>query len=262
MTSVNDFHNTCRHGTIGGTKTAPESVALTADLDPGPNRPHLSERGPAVSIMLPPDSQGNNRGWCAYDLTPHDVAPLLNNFITKFTPGAPDECWLWRGTRAPSGYGLLGRSYRAALLAHRVAFVAFTGRGLADSLTIDHLCNTRLCVNPDHLEPVTLHENIRRKNERLGNQIGGKRRHRAGQGKTGRVNRTRRTPRPLADGETSEQRNRENALRYYYEHRDEILARQRSKPRPSRLVTCEHCGLELRNDGLRRHVSRKHPEAL
>jgi HNH endonuclease len=27
---------------------------------------------------------------------------------------------------------------------------------------IDHLCRVRCCVNPDHLEPVTTQENIRR----------------------------------------------------------------------------------------------------
>ena len=27
---------------------------------------------------------------------------------------------------------------------------------------IDHLCGVRCCVNPDHLEPVTTQENIRR----------------------------------------------------------------------------------------------------
>jgi len=34
-------------------------------------------------------------------------------------------------------------------------------------MTIDHLCRVRNCVNPDHLEPVTLTENIDRAWERL-----------------------------------------------------------------------------------------------
>jgi len=121
-----------------------------------------------VSIMLPSDADGNKRGWRANDLTPHDVAPLLDRFVTKFEPGLPDECWPWLGGRHQNGYGLLRRSGRASLLAHRVAWVAFTGHGLTDQLTIDHLCNTRSCVNPDHLEPVTLAENQRRKCERHG----------------------------------------------------------------------------------------------
>lgn len=31
-----------------------------------------------------------------------------------------------------------------------------------NGLTIDHLCRNPLCVNPDHLEPVTNSENVRR----------------------------------------------------------------------------------------------------
>jgi hypothetical protein len=33
---------------------------------------------------------------------------------------------------------------------------------IPEGLVLDHLCKTRCCVNPWHLEPVTLLENIRR----------------------------------------------------------------------------------------------------
>jgi hypothetical protein len=33
---------------------------------------------------------------------------------------------------------------------------------IPDGLTIDHLCRTPACVNPEHMEPVTMAENIRR----------------------------------------------------------------------------------------------------
>jgi hypothetical protein len=44
---------------------------------------------------------------------------------------------------------------------HRVAYTDAVGP-IPDGLTIDHLCRTRTCVNPAHLEPVSLAENIRR----------------------------------------------------------------------------------------------------
>ena len=38
--------------------------------------------------------------------------------------------------------------------------------GVNLSLTIDHLCNVRTCVNPAHMEPVTVGENLRRMHRR------------------------------------------------------------------------------------------------
>jgi hypothetical protein len=53
----------------------------------------------------------------------------------------------------------LSETYRA----HRVAYVLAKG-AIPEGLVLDHLCRTPACVNPDHLEPVTNHENILRGN--------------------------------------------------------------------------------------------------
>ncbi len=69
-------------------------------------------------------------------------------------------CWLWRSTKDHRGYGQFyhqGWVHRA----HRFSFV-LTGNHIPDGLVIDHLCRTPLCVNPDHLEAVTSHENLLR----------------------------------------------------------------------------------------------------
>lgn len=72
-----------------------------------------------------------------------------------------DGCWLWCGAIFPAtGYG----AYRVdgqTRTAHSVAYEALVGPVPA-GLEIDHLCRTRPCVRPKHLEPVTHRENMRR----------------------------------------------------------------------------------------------------
>lgn len=116
-----------------------------------------------MSIMLPPDSRGNNRapGWRADDLRPDEIsATVLRRFLEGFTPGSDDECWLWQGARQSTGYGAV--NVDTLYLAHRLSGVLFSDSPLEHGLTIDHLCFVKLCVNPNHLEPVTLAENLRR----------------------------------------------------------------------------------------------------
>ena len=101
-------------------------------------------------------------GWRADDLTLDDIEFLLPRFFAGFEIGEIDECWQWMGGRASAGrYGALKSDDRTYYV-HRIAWVVWDGRPLTSNLTIDHLCENRLCVNPDHLEPVTLNENVRR----------------------------------------------------------------------------------------------------
>ena len=46
-------------------------------------------------------------------------------------------------------------------MAHRVAYELAIG-DIPSGLVIDHLCREHLCVYPEHLEPVTQAENVRR----------------------------------------------------------------------------------------------------
>jgi len=70
-------------------------------------------------------------------------------------------CWLWASTLGPNGYPYFSlKSVKTR--AHRIAWVhAHPGESI-DGLTIDHLCGITSCVNPEHLEAVTMWENTLR----------------------------------------------------------------------------------------------------
>lgn len=71
-----------------------------------------------------------------------------------------DTCWLWIGTRAPDGYGHFKVNGRP-MQAHRFAYEMLVGP-IPQGLTVDHLCRNPPCVNPDHLEIVSMRENMYR----------------------------------------------------------------------------------------------------
>lgn len=69
-------------------------------------------------------------------------------------------CWTWTACRNKEGYGRL-RPFNGSRYAHRAVYIALVGP-IPEGLELDHLCVNPACCNPDHLEPVTRQENIRR----------------------------------------------------------------------------------------------------
>lgn len=75
--------------------------------------------------------------------------------------GGPDECWVWSGMTV-NGYGHLGGGAGySRWIAHRFAYELLVGP-IPDGLDLDHLCRSRACVNPAHLEPVDRRTNVLR----------------------------------------------------------------------------------------------------
>lgn len=81
-----------------------------------------------------------------------------------------ETCWNWTGSLV-DGYSRFGdlraaeRNGYSTTLAYRILWEDING-SVPVGLELDHLCNNRSCVRPDHLEPVTHQENVRRRFER------------------------------------------------------------------------------------------------
>ena len=71
-----------------------------------------------------------------------------------------NDCWNWTASRNTNGYGQFGLRGEV-LLAHRLAYTTERGE-VEPGLVMDHLCRNRVCVNPQHLEPVTQMVNVQR----------------------------------------------------------------------------------------------------
>lgn len=67
-------------------------------------------------------------------------------------------CYEWQGRRTTHGYGL-----HQDMPAHVAVYEAEIGPLPPGRPELDHLCCNRSCVRPEHLEPVTRSENLRRK---------------------------------------------------------------------------------------------------
>lgn len=71
-------------------------------------------------------------------------------------------CHLWNRSLNRSGYGTV-RLCGRVVYAHRVAWVAVSGRNPDPDSVLDHFgCDNPSCVNPEHVRPVTMRENILR----------------------------------------------------------------------------------------------------
>jgi hypothetical protein len=91
------------------------------------------------------------------------MAPEKTPAVDRFWPkvAKTEDCWVWLGAADPTaGYGNFWDGERV-VKAHRWSYEAAYG-AIPDGLHLDHLCRNRICVRPDHLEPVTLLENLQR----------------------------------------------------------------------------------------------------
>lgn len=91
--------------------------------------------------------------------------PVSERFAEKIAPGE-NGCIEWKAGTNGVGYGLFHpytTTTNRKVYAHRWSYEQKFGP-IPPGLHLDHLCRNTICVNPDHLEPVSLVVNVMRGN--------------------------------------------------------------------------------------------------
>jgi hypothetical protein len=101
-------------------------------------------------------------GWVAGEPIKYINGHNRRKKAPEYTVDLVTGCWLWNGACEKGGYGR--KQYKGnSRPAHKVYYEKAYGP-VPPGMELDHLCRTRNCVNPAHLEPVSRAENVRRGN--------------------------------------------------------------------------------------------------
>lgn len=109
------------------------------------------------------DSGKRRPGPKAHPLTAEGIRATVRDRTTVDDNG----CWIWTAKGGSHGYAQMTRRINGkvtSIVLHRLSY-AHVGP-IPDGLHIDHLCAVRKCLNPEHMEPVTMAENNRRRSAR------------------------------------------------------------------------------------------------
>lgn len=97
------------------------------------------------------------------------ITPLVDRIEAQSIPEPNSGCWLWMGAvgGADGSYGVIGvrttefdkrgRIKYVNKYAHRVSYECHKGV-IPEGFIIDHICENKFCVNPEHLQTVTYSE--------------------------------------------------------------------------------------------------------
>jgi len=90
----------------------------------------------------------------------HMDSTIVDRLMMRTIKNSESGCWVWTGSLRCQGYGRISHN-KQVWLVHRLAYTIFKG-SIPDGLQIDHLCRNRACWNPEHLEVVTVRQNVLR----------------------------------------------------------------------------------------------------
>lgn len=108
------------------------------------------EREYYEAMTIPRGPDGRLRPWTA-----EERAAMVNPCLSKALMNSADvgQCWVWTGVSNSMGYGRT-TFFGKQRLVHRAVYEELRGP-IPEGLVLDHLCGTKRCFRPDHLDPVT-----------------------------------------------------------------------------------------------------------
>lgn len=85
----------------------------------------------------------------------NQLETILANYVET-----DQGCWIWLGGLTKFGYGNVRYNHKQHY-AHKLFYETLVGP-VPEGKELDHTCEIKCCVNPEHLEPVTHIENSER----------------------------------------------------------------------------------------------------
>jgi hypothetical protein len=83
---------------------------------------------------------------------------LESRFWAKVDRRGPDECWPWLGSKI-CGYGIISQNNRCRR-ASQISWEIHNGAPFPSGKMACHSCDNPECVNPDHIWPGTMRDNM------------------------------------------------------------------------------------------------------